>query len=81
MKSIKGRPRIVTDAQVEAILAWHRTSKSLRQVAQEMGLSPSFVQYVIARGGEYKQVSPELREETRKARAERFKALAAGGWL
>lgn len=81
MKSIKGRPRIVTDAQVEAILAWHRTRKTLRQVAQELGLTPTLVQYVIARGGEYKQVSPELREETRRARRERFKALSAGGWL
>lgn len=81
MKSIKGRPRMVTDAQVEAILEWHRSRKTLRQVAAELGLSPKLVQYVIARGGEYKQVSPELREETRKAWRDRYKALAAGGWL
>ena len=81
MKSIKGRPRMVTDAQVKAILEWHRSRKSLRQVAAEMGLSPRLVQYIIAHGGEYKQVSPELREETRKARRDRYRALEAGGWL
>lgn len=81
MKSTKGRPRIVTDAQVAAILEWRRTRKSLRQVAQDVGLSPKMVQYVIARGGQYKQPSPELREATVKERHARFKALAADGWM
>lgn len=81
MKSTVGRPRIVTDAQVEAILAWHHTRKSLRKFAAEIGLKPRFVRYVIARGGRYKQVSPELREQARTARAQRYKKLAAEGWL
>ena len=49
MKSTKGRPRIVTDAQVIVILEWHATRKSLCQLAQELGLSVGLVQYVIAR--------------------------------
>lgn len=36
MKSIKGRPRIFTDAQIEAILASHCSRKSLRQFAEKV---------------------------------------------
>jgi hypothetical protein len=61
MNSTVGRPRAVTDAQVAAILEWHRGRKTLKQVARELNLSPSTVRNVIQRNGEYKQPSPELR--------------------
>lgn len=81
MKSTVGRPRIVTDAHVAAILAWYAARKSMKQLARELDLSKATVQYVIDRGGQYKQPSPELRQATVNARRARRKALAAGGWL
>lgn len=45
------------------------------------GSSMKLAQYVIARGGQYKQPSPQLREATIRERRARFTALAAGGWL
>jgi hypothetical protein len=61
MNSTVGRPRAVTDAQVAAILEWHRGRKTLKQVARELNLAPGTVRNVIQRNGEYKQPSPELR--------------------
>lgn len=81
MSSTVGRPRTVTDAQVAAILTWHGARKSLRQFAQELGLPKTTVEYVISRGGQYKQPSPELRRAVVDARRARRRALAAGGWL
>lgn len=81
MYSTKGRPRQVTDAQVAAILAWHRSRKTLKQVARELGMPPSTVEYVIRRGGEYKQASPELRQVNLRAQRHKMKRLEAGGWI
>jgi hypothetical protein len=81
MKSIFGRPRVVTDAQVAAVMDWYTSRKSLRQVAAEAGISLKLAQDVIRRRGQYKQTSPELRQTTLRARRKRMKALSAGGWL
>ncbi len=54
MYSTKGYPRQVTDAQVEAILEWHRTHNPLRVFAQEIGLNKKTIWYVIKRNGQYK---------------------------
>lgn len=81
MYSMKGRPRQITDAQVEAILEWHRNRKPLRVFAAELGLKPSTVQYVIDRRGEYKQPSPEKRAVAVSERRTRMKRLRAEGWL
>jgi predicted transcriptional regulator len=72
MKSTVGRPRRVTDEDIARILAWHAEVlawramgaglKSRRALAQELGISPSTVAYVISRRGQYKQPSPEKRD-------------------
>lgn len=81
MHSTKGRPRLVTDAQVEAILEWRRTYKPLRVFAAELGLKKSTVQYVIERKGQYKQPSPEKRDVVVSERRRRVERLREGGWL
>jgi transposase len=68
MKSTIGRPRALTDTQVQIILAWHLryllwralrcTLKSQRQLAQELGVSQGTVSHVIRMGGRYKLASP-----------------------
>jgi hypothetical protein len=80
MRSTKGRPRVISDAQVAAIMEWHRKRKRLRQVAEEVGLSVKRVQYVISREGRYKQPSPEHRDAVVEARRARLRTLAARGW-
>lgn len=81
MKSTKGRPRLVTDAQVEAILEWHRTHKPMRVFAAELGLKKATVQSVIDRKGQYKQPSPEKRLLVVSERRRRVEKLREGGWL
>lgn len=81
MHSTKGRPRLVTDAQVEAILEWHRTYKPLRVFAAEIGLKKSTIQHVIDRKGQYKQPSPEKREVAVSERRREVERLREAGWL
>jgi transposase len=54
MYSTRGRPRRVTDEQVEIILQWHASRKSMGQLAKELGLSKATVSYVIQMGGRFK---------------------------
>ena len=78
MKSTIGRPRALTDRQVRIILAWHvryrlwrefrTTLKTQRQLAQELGVSQATISHVIRIAGQYKQVSPELRDAQIKGR-------------
>jgi hypothetical protein len=81
MKSILGRPRQVTDMQVAAIMNWYNSRKTLRQVAAEIGIPWRLASNVIARRGQYKQPSPELRQANLSARRHRMKSLRARGWL
>jgi len=81
MYSTKGRPRQVTDAQVQRILEWHRNRKSLRVFAAEMGLKKSTVQHVIDRKGQYKQPSPEKRETVVSERRLHMHRLRREGWV
>ena len=81
MKSIFGRPRLVTDKQVAAIMDWYNSRKTLRQVATEIGISWELACSVIARRGEYKQPSPEDRETNLRSRRKRIRSLRARGWL
>lgn len=81
MYSTKGRPRLVTDAQVEQILEWHRNRKSLRVFAAELGLKASTVQRVIELNGQYKQPSPEKRLLVVSRRQRRMERLRDEGWV
>ncbi|HEY6642879.1 hypothetical protein [Povalibacter sp.] len=81
MHSTLGRPRKLTDAQVEAIMQWHASRKTLAEFSAEIGLPPSLVQYVISRGGQYKQASPERRLEALQARRQQVAKVRRGGWM
>jgi len=91
MKSTMGRPRSLTDLQVEAILTWHAqilewkakraTLKTLRQLAQELGVAPATVSHVIKCAGKFKQPSPEKRNREMIRRRERFSHLREQGFV
>lgn len=55
-----GRPRIVTDAMVEEILAWHRHRETMKALAARLGVSVATVRLVIRSGGtHYKVPAPQ----------------------
>jgi IS30 family transposase len=80
-KSTVGRPRRLTDRDIEAILDWHRHRKTLTQIAREHGVSKTTILNAIARRGEYKQPSPEERAATQRARRLRRMKLEESGLL
>jgi hypothetical protein len=77
-RSTIGRPRALTDAQVEIILAertrfldWQalrQTVKSQRELAREFGVSQATISLAVRSKGNYKQPSPEMRAATLAAR-------------
>lgn len=81
MNSTVGRPRALSDAQVEEILAWHRGRRSVEQVAREHRVSPNTIRAVIRRNGKYKQPSPELRDVVAARRRQRLAELEARHFL
>jgi hypothetical protein len=81
MHSTLGRPRSATDAQVDAIMKWHASRRTVAQFADEIGLPVSLVQYVISRDGKYKQASPERRHEALQVHRRQIGRLRAGGWM
>lgn len=76
MKNTIGRPRTLTDRQVQTVLAWHErflawkalrsTLKSQRQLAIELGVSQGTISRAVRLHGQYKQVSPEQRVTSRR---------------
>lgn len=76
MKNTIGRPRTLTDRQVQTVLAWHerflawkalrKTLKSQRQLAIELGVSQGTISRAVRLHGQYKQVSPEQRASSRR---------------
>jgi hypothetical protein len=90
-RSTIGRPRALTDQQVEAILvesarfcAWRalrHTVKSQRQLAAEFGVSQATISLAIRSGGRYKQVSPDERAAEAKRRRDRLAGLRSKGLL
>ena len=75
MNSTLGRPRALSDRQVQAILEWHRNRKSMKQLAREFGVGTSTMQNAIRCQGQYKQASPELRPVALRLRRRRFDEL------
>jgi len=61
-RSICGRPRALTAAQVAEVLAWHDSRVTLKAFAAKFGVNESTLTYVIrTRGLHYKQPPPEER--------------------
>jgi DNA-binding CsgD family transcriptional regulator len=91
MKSTIGRPRALTDRQVEIILVEHgrrlawkafgASLKSQRELARELGVSQGTISHVIRILGHYKQVSPDRRARAMKRRTGRLARLRARGLL
>jgi len=85
MKSTNGRPRRATDAQIEAVLAWHANYlawlaqrpeiPTKEALAKHLNLHPSLVHRIILRKGEFKQVSPEDRVAEEARRRARLREL------
>jgi transposase len=71
MNSTIGRPRALTDRQVQIILAWHTrylvwralsmTLKTQRELAREFGVSQSTISHAVRSKGKYKMGSPSRR--------------------
>lgn len=80
--STVGRPRALSDEQVAAVMRWYDAwlalkdqrakVKSLRGLAAELGVSPGAVTSAVRRRGQFKQASPEAREETLRANRARL---------
>ncbi|HMN44680.1 MAG TPA: hypothetical protein PKE27_08915 [Povalibacter sp.] len=81
MSSTLGRPRTVTDAQAKIIMAWYEGPRSVPQLARQMNLPVTTVEYCISIRGCYKQPSPELRQQNLKQRKAQVRSLEREGWL
>ncbi len=90
-KSTIGRPRLLTDQQVEVILAEHarflvwraqrQALKSQRQLAREFGVSQPTISLAIRSKGQYKQPSPENRASAIASQQRRVSRLRRKGLL
>jgi hypothetical protein len=61
-RSTLGRPRGITDAQIQEILAWAASRQTINEKARQMGVSTTIIAQIIRTGGtHYKQASPEQR--------------------
>ncbi len=81
-RSVFGRPRALTRAQIATVLAWHDSRVTLKQLAASMNVSTSTVAHAIAsRGTHYKQAPPEERAESLRVHRAHRRALQAAGLL
>jgi transposase len=80
MFSTKGRARVLTDAQVQQILEWQRTRKTLGQVARENGVSRGTVEAVIRTGGRYKRRSLLPGPAGEPSEAPEARSIRSGRW-
>jgi hypothetical protein len=90
-RSTIGRPRVLTDQQVEVLLAEHarflawqalrKSLKSQRELAREFGVSQATISLAVRSQGLYKQVSPEERNDELRRRREWLARLRARGLL
>lgn len=81
MNSTGGRPRLLTDAQVAEILAWHASRKTICDVALDYGVTRTTIANMIRRRGQYKQASRELLPTLRAERARHRAELEARGLM
>ncbi len=56
--STTGRPRILTESQIEEIRAWHRSKRTNRQKAAEYGVGIKTLERILNSMGGYKQAAP-----------------------
>ena len=75
-----GRRRVLSPAEVQTLLAWHRTPRTRAQLARELGLPAWLVGDVITRRGEYKRCCPEQHEALVAARREKLARLELVCW-
>lgn len=75
MGGIVGRLPKLTEAQVAAILEWHRNRRTRAQLAEELGIAPHLVGSAIWRRGQYKTASPEDRARNLRERRDMTKRL------
>jgi len=62
--SIKGRPRRLSEREIDRVLDWHRNHTSLADLARELNVCAQTVRNIIRREGRnYKQPPPERRAE------------------
>lgn len=76
MGSTIGRPRTLTEGEIQTILAWRvrwlfwralrKTLKSQRQLARELGVSQATVAYIARTGARYKREAPAARRVPRQ---------------
>jgi transcriptional antiterminator len=81
-RSVYGRPRLLTAAQIVRILAWHDARVTLKQLSAELRVSTSTIVHVIkTRGTHYKQAAPEERLASLQAHRARRRQLRAANLL
>jgi transposase len=76
--STTGRPRRLTNSQIDEILDWYQARLTNRQMAERYGIARGTLENIIRTHGEhYKQASPELRNASLDAhRIRRARLLA-----
>lgn len=72
-----GGRRKLSDAQVAAILEWHRNRRTRAELARELGVAAHLIGSAIWRRGYYKSASPENRERNLHERRARIASLMA----
>ena len=70
--------RKLTDAQVDAILEWHRNRKTRAELARELKIAEHLIGSAIRRRGHYKSPSPEKREQNLRERRALMRRLNLG---
>jgi hypothetical protein len=81
-RSVLGRPRSLTSEQIAAVLAWHDSRVTLKQLAASLGVSTATLVHVIkSRGAHYKQAPPEERAESMNVHRAHCTALRAANLL
>jgi predicted DNA-binding protein (UPF0251 family) len=53
-----GRPRILTEKQIEEIRAWHRSKLTNAQMAARYGIARTTLERILHGMGGYKQATP-----------------------